>query len=146
MWDLQWTKSGTATGFFPTGTFDILRNCVTFHRYSMTIHPSPTKYNLYFYSTTNEMHQFLKCILFCSSTPHVSAGLSVHQQESKTVHTASGIHDTGSANCFLAGTRWNISFPLANCFLAGTRWNISFPLASSQQNLFDIYLMLYVQP
>jgi hypothetical protein len=46
---------------------------------------------MYCYSTTNEMHQFLKFILFCSSTVHVSEGLSVHHQESKTVHTASGI-------------------------------------------------------
>ena len=44
---------------------------------------------LIFYSKTNEMHQFLKFILFCSSTLHVSDGLSVHHQESKTVHTAS---------------------------------------------------------
>jgi len=47
---------------------------------------------IYFYIKTNEMHQFLKFILFCSSTLHVSDGLSVHHQESKTVHTASGIH------------------------------------------------------
>jgi len=34
----------------------------------------------------------------------------------------------------------------ADCLLAVTRWNsISFPLASSQQNLYDIYLILYVQ-
>jgi len=39
-------------------------------------------------SKTNEMRQFLKFILFCSNTPHVSDGLSVHHQESKTVHTA----------------------------------------------------------
>jgi len=29
------------------------------------------------------MHQFLKFILFCSSTLHVSESLSVHHQESK---------------------------------------------------------------
>jgi hypothetical protein len=44
-----------------------------------------------FYSTTSKMHQFLKFILFCNSTLHVSDGLSVHLQESKAVHTASGI-------------------------------------------------------
>jgi hypothetical protein len=48
---------------------------------------------IYFYSKTNEMHQILKFILFCSSTLHVLDGLSVHRQESKTVHTASGICD-----------------------------------------------------
>ena len=46
---------------------------------------------IYFYSKTNEMHQFLKSILFCSITLHVSDGLSVHHQEPKIVHTASGI-------------------------------------------------------
>jgi hypothetical protein len=32
VWDLQCQKSGTATGFFPAGTSDILRNYVIFHR------------------------------------------------------------------------------------------------------------------
>jgi hypothetical protein len=100
-----------------------------------------------------------KFILFCSSTPHVSDGLSVHHQESKTVDTASGICQTDSANCLLAGTRWNYQFlkfilfcsstlrvsvglfvhhqesktvhtasgicqtDSADCLLAGTRWN-----------------------
>ena len=77
---------------------------------------------IYFYSKTNEMHQFLKFILLCSSILHVSDGLSIHHQESKTVQTASGICQTDSVGCLVAGT-----------------------LASSQQNLFDIYLMLYVQ-
>ena len=57
------------------------------NQYNMTHH---------FYSKTNQMHQFLKFILFCSSTQHVSDSLSVHHQESKTVHTASGICHTGS--------------------------------------------------
>jgi hypothetical protein len=64
------------------------------------------------------MQQFLKIIVFCSDTVHVSDGLSVHHQESKTVHTASGICQTDSADCLLA---------------------------NSQQNLFDIHLKLYVQ-
>jgi hypothetical protein len=72
---------------------------------------------IYFYSKTNEMHQFVEFILFCSSTLHVSKGLSVHYQESKTVHTASGIRQTDCADCLLA---------------------------NSQHNLFDIYLILYV--
>jgi hypothetical protein len=70
------------------------------------------------------MHQFLKFILFCSSILHFSDGLSVHHQESTIVHTASGICQTDSADWLLAGT---------------------FPLATSQQNLFNIYLMLCVQ-
>ena len=40
------------------------------------------------------MHQFFKFILFCSSTLQVSDGLSVHHQEYKTVHRASGICQT----------------------------------------------------
>ena len=58
---------------------------------------------IYFYSKTKEMHQFLKFILFCGSNLHVSDGLSVHHQESKTVHTASGICQTVSADCLLDG-------------------------------------------
>jgi hypothetical protein len=65
---------------------------------------------IYLYSKTNEMHKYLKCILFCSCTLHVSNGLSVHHQVSKIVHTAFGICQTASADCMLAGTRWNCSF------------------------------------
>ena len=62
---------------------------------------------MYFYSKTNKMHQFYKFILFWNNTLHVSDGLSAHHQESKTVHTASGICQTDSADCLLAVTRWN---------------------------------------
>jgi len=41
------------------------------------------------------MHQCLKCIL--SKTLHVSDGLSVHHQELKTVHAATGICQTDFA-------------------------------------------------
>jgi len=75
-----------------------------------------------FYSKTNEMHQFLKFILFCSSHLHVSDGLSLHHQESKIVHTALGI----------CHTEMELS-------------SISFPLASRQQYLFDTHLLLYVR-
>jgi hypothetical protein len=84
----------------------------------------------HFYSKTNQLHQFLDFVLFCSSTLHVSDCLFVHRQESKTVHAAS------SGACQIDS---------ADYLLAGTRCSIPFPLASSQQNLFDIHLMLYVQ-
>jgi len=42
------------------------------------------------------MHNISKFILFWSNALHVSDGLSVHHQDSKTVHTASGICHTGS--------------------------------------------------
>jgi len=42
----------------------------------------------------NRVYQFLKFILFCSSTLHVSDGPSVYHQESKTVDTASGVCKT----------------------------------------------------
>ena len=54
----------------------------------------------------------------CSNTLHVSDGLSVQHQEFKTVHTATGICQTDTADCLLA---------------------------SRQQHLFDICLLLYVQ-
>ena len=50
-----------------------------------------------------------RCTLFPSLlniTLHVSDGFSVHHQESKTVHTASGICHS-FVDCLLAGTRWN---------------------------------------
>jgi hypothetical protein len=64
------------------------------------------------------MHQFLKFILFWNNTLHVSDGLSIHHQDFKTVHTATGICQTGTA---------------------------AYMLASKLQYLFDIYLLLYVQ-
>ena len=49
--------------------------------------------------------QYLKFILFWNNTLHVSGGLSVHHQKSKTVHIASGICHTGSvAACQQAAT------------------------------------------
>jgi len=38
-------------------------------------------------------------ILFWSDTLHVSDGISVHQQEFKTVHTTTGICQTDTAVC-----------------------------------------------
>ena len=52
-------------------------------------------FRLYFYSRTNQMHNISNLFYF-GTTLHVSDGLSVHHQESKTVHTASGICHTGS--------------------------------------------------
>jgi len=72
----------------------------------------------YFYSITNKMHQCIKFILFWNDTLHVSDVLSVHHQELKTVHTATGIYQTDTAICLLA---------------------------SRQQYLFDKCLLLYVQ-
>ena len=75
------------------------------------------------------MHQFLKFILFWNNILRVSDGLSVHHQEFKTAHTATGICQTDTVACLLAGTRWNVLFPLA----------------SRQQYLSDIQLLLYVE-
>ena len=44
-------------------------------------------------------------LYFWNDTLHVSDGLSVHHQEYKTVHTATGICQTDTAVCLLAGTR-----------------------------------------
>ena len=59
-------------------------------------------------------------------------GLSVHHQELKTLHTATGICQTDTVVCLLVGTRWNCS-------------SISYPLASRQRYLFDICQLQYVQ-
>ena len=48
------------------------------------------------------MHQCIKFILFWNDTLHVSDGLSVHHQQFKTVHTATGICQTDTAVCLLA--------------------------------------------
>ena len=45
------------------------------------------------------MHQILKFILFWNNTLHVSDGLSVHHQEFKTVHTATGIYQADTCCC-----------------------------------------------
>jgi len=42
--------------------------------------------------------------LFWNDAVHVSDGLSVHHQEFKTVHTATDIHQTDTADCLLIGT------------------------------------------
>ena len=44
-------------------------------------------------------------ILFWNDTLHDSEGLSVHHQEFKTVFTATGICQTDTAVCLLAGTQ-----------------------------------------
>ena len=64
------------------------------------------------------MHNTSNLFYFGNNILHVSDGLPVHHQESKTVHTASGICHTGS---------------VAACW------------SKQPQNLYDIYLMLYVQ-
>jgi len=43
------------------------------------------------------MHQCTKFILFWNDVLHVSDGFSVHHQEFKTVHTATGICETDTA-------------------------------------------------
>jgi hypothetical protein len=48
----------------------------------------------YFYSKTKQMHNISNLFYF-GATLHVSDGLSVHHQESKTLHTASAINHTG---------------------------------------------------
>jgi len=55
------------------------------------------------------MHQFFKFVLLWNNTLHVSDGLTVNHQEFNTVHTATGICQTDSADCLLAGMRWHCS-------------------------------------
>ena len=48
------------------------------------------------------MYQCIKFILFWNETLHVSDGLSVHHQQFKTIHTATGISQRDTAVCLLA--------------------------------------------
>ena len=77
----------------------------------------------------NQRDALISQIHFWIRTLHVSDSFSVHHQVSSTVHTAIGICHTGFADCLLAGSVWII--PIL--------------LTSSQQNLYDIYLLLCVQ-
>jgi len=58
---------------------------------------------IHFYSKTNQMHNISKFILFWNSTLLASDGLFVHHQESKTVHTASGM-SYRHCGCLLASS------------------------------------------
>jgi len=49
------------------------------------------------------MHQGSKFILFWNDTLHISDGLCVHHHQFKTVNTATGICETDTAVCLLAG-------------------------------------------
>ena len=60
------------------------------------------------------MHQCIKFILFWNDTLHVSDGLSVHHQQFKTVHTATGICQTDTAVCVLASSS-NVCLTYACC-------------------------------
>jgi len=61
------------------------------------------------------MNQCIKFILFWNDTLHVSDGLSVHHQEFKTVHTATGICQTDTAVSV-----WQI--PVAVCTVLNSWW------------------------
>ena len=55
---------------------------------------------------TNKLHQCIEFILFWNDILHVSEGLSVHHQEFKTVHTATGICQTDTAVCLHLSNRY----------------------------------------
>ena len=61
------------------------------------------------------MHQCIKFILFWNDTLHVSDSLFVHHQELTTVHKATGICQTDTAVCLLAGTRWKYRPKYVKC-------------------------------
>ena len=74
------------------------------------------------------MHNFSN--LFWYITLHVSDRFTVHYQESTTVYTAMGICRTSYAGCLLERSGWS---------------SILISLADSQQNLYDKYLLLFIQ-
>jgi hypothetical protein len=60
------------------------------------------------------MHQCIKFILFWNDTLHVSDSLSVHHQEFKTVHMATGICQTDTAVLLSACQEADSSICLTN--------------------------------
>ena len=77
----------------------------------------------------NQGDALITQIYFWNKTLHVSDSISVHHQESSTVHTAIGICHKGYADSLLAGSGCTILIPFTSC----------------QHNLYDIYLLLCVQ-
>ena len=65
---------------------------------------------IYSYSKTNQMHRSIKFILFWNDTLRVSNGISVHHQEFKTVHTATGICQTDTADCLLTSSQQYLTY------------------------------------
>ena len=62
------------------------------------------------------MHQRIEFILFWNYTLHVSDCLSVHHQEFKTVHTATGICQTDTAVCLLASRQQYLVVAICTVF------------------------------
>jgi len=55
----------------------------------------------------NQRDALISQIYFWNITLHVSNSFSVHHQESSTVHTTTGICQTGYADCLLASSQHN---------------------------------------
>ena len=83
---------------------------------------------IYSYNKTKEMHLFLKSIFGIELYMFRTGFLSIIRNLS-TVYTSIGMCHTGNADCLLAGSECSILIPLA----------------SSQQNLYDIHLLLCIQ-
>jgi len=73
----------------------------TVYIHNQEIHCSSTSNTFSIVKPTRRTN-VLKFILFWNDTLHVSGSLSVHHQEYKTVHTATGICQTDTAVCLLA--------------------------------------------
>ena len=98
----------------------------------------------YFYSKTNQMHQCIKFILFWNDTLHVSDGLSVHHQQFKTVHTATGIHETDTAVCLLKQTAVSVwQMPVAVCAVLNCWWWMERPSETCRVS-FDVLLTVHL--
>ena len=53
-------------------------------------------------------------LFYCSNTLHVLDGLSVHHRELNTVHTATGVCQTDTADCLLASRQQYLKAFLGN--------------------------------
>ena len=82
------------------------------------------------------MHQCTKFILFGNDNLHVSDGLSVHHQEFKAVHTATGICQKDTAVCLvhLVGFTIEIILRCTALWTSNFRYNMVFMHYSNAQS------------
>jgi len=67
------------------------------------------------------MRQCIKFILFWNDTVHVSDGLTFHNQELKSVHTATVIRQTDTAVCLIGSSRLYTQQPNRYCCLLASK-------------------------
>ena len=104
-----WSSGGQGTGEIKTNPWKI---SVTIGNNLTQYLPNTSQASISIVKPTRYIN--VSNLFYWSNTLHVLDSLSIHHQELKTVHTATGIWQTDTADCLLAGTRrTSIFFPLA---------------------------------